>query len=95
MIVFVFYDITNDQIRKKVAKYCQQAGLHRIQYSVFAGELSTNQHDTLSLKIDAEIEEDDKVYLIPTSHKEIKKSVFLGQAIDERLLTNELHALLF
>jgi CRISPR-associated protein Cas2 len=35
MIAWVLYDIEKDKIRNKVAKLCKQAGLYRVQFSVF------------------------------------------------------------
>jgi hypothetical protein len=37
MIVWVIYDIQKTKSRTKVAKACQQAGLYRVQKSVFPG----------------------------------------------------------
>jgi len=36
-VFLIFYDISNDRIRNKVAKLLEKEGYDRIQYSVFAG----------------------------------------------------------
>ena len=96
MITWVMYDIENDRARTKVAKYCKQAGLYRVQYSVFLGSVNANSKDELQLKIEAEINEDkDKVYIFPMSIDELQNTVLLGQAFDRKLVTDEVRALFF
>lgn len=96
MIVWVMYDIEQDRARNRVAKYCKQAGLYRVQYSVFLGTLNANEKDTLELQIEQEINPDqDKVYLFPMSQLELQQTVCLGQALDKKLVTDEVRALFF
>ena len=90
------YDIENDRARTKVAKFCKQAGLYRVQYSVFLGSVNANEKDELQLKIEDEINEDrDKVYIFPMSRDELKNTILLGQAFDKKLVTDEVRALFF
>ena len=90
------YDIENDKARTKVAKYCKQAGLYRVQYSVFLGTVNANEKDELQLKIENEIDEEkDKVYIFPMSKDELRNTVLLGQAFDRKLVTDEVRALFF
>lgn len=96
MILWVMYDIENDKARTRVAKYCKQAGLYRVQYSVFLGTLNSNQKDELELKIEPEINLDkDKVYLFPMSQDELRQTVLLGQAFDKKMVTDKIKALFF
>ncbi|MGF1533847.1 MAG: CRISPR-associated endonuclease Cas2 [Bernardetiaceae bacterium] len=96
MITWVLYDIRSDKARNKVAKHCLQAGLYRVQYSVFLGSLNPHQKDTLELQIEALIDPDvDKVYIFPMSKDELRATVLLGQAFDKKLITDEVHALFF
>ncbi len=50
MRCLLFYDITNDRIRTKIADACLDYGLDRVQYSVFTGLLSRNLQEELFLK---------------------------------------------
>lgn len=94
MIVWVLYDIKNDRARGKAAKYCKQAGLYRIQYSAFIGQLDLNQRDTLSLQLESQIDADaDKVYILPMSSDELKETVLLGQAFDKKYVSDDVKAL--
>lgn len=96
MIAWVLYDISNDKVRSRVAKYCKQAGLYRVQYSVFLGQMDANTKDTLELRIAEEIdEEEDSVYIFPMSKAELQATSLLGQAFDKKLITEEIHALFF
>ena len=52
MICWVMYDIKSDRARTKIAKACERAGLHRVQYSVFLGTIEANEKDTLELQIE-------------------------------------------
>ncbi len=96
MIIWVLYDIQNDRARTKVAKYCKQAGLYRVQYSCFLGSVESNRKDTLELQIEAEINREiDKVYIFPMSKNELKDTVLLGQAFDKKLVSDKVKALFF
>ena len=96
MIAWVLYDIEQDRARTRVAKYCKQAGLYRVQLSCFLGTLDAHEKDVLELKIQAEINEKvDKVYIFAMSKSELKASVLLGQAFDKKLVTDEVLAMFF
>lgn len=94
MIAWVLYDIEDDKVRSKVAKLCKQAGLYRVQFSVFLGSIETNQKDTLELQIEELIDEDkDSVYIFPMSKSELKATALLGKAFDKKMITDEVKAL--
>ncbi len=96
MILWVLYDIENDRARAKVAKWCKQAGLYRVQYSVFLGTIEKNERDSLELQIEAVInEKKDKVYLFPMSKSELRQTTLLGQAFDKNLVSDKVNALFF
>lgn len=96
MIIWVMYDIQKDKARNRIAKYCKQAGLYRVQYSVFVGTIDEDDKDTLELQISGEMElEVDSVYMFPMSKRELKQTVLLGQAFDKKLITDEVKQLLF
>lgn len=52
MKCLVIYDIPDDKIRTKIADFCLDYGLDRIQYSAFIGDLSNNHQEELMLKLD-------------------------------------------
>ena len=96
MICWVIYDIKEDKTRSRIAKSCKQAGLYRVQYSVFLGTLNANQKDELELICEDLIDPDeDRVYIFPMNKQELKDTVLLGQAFDKKMITDEIHALFF
>ena len=96
MIVWVMYDIVGDRSRNKVAKACKQAGLYRVQFSVFLGKMTADDKDSLSLYIEGLInEKEDSVYIFPMSKDELQQTDLLGLAFDKKFVTDEVHALFF
>ena len=51
MRCLVVYDISDDRARTKVADFCQDYGLSRIQYSAFVGNISRAHQDELLQKV--------------------------------------------
>ncbi len=96
MIVWVLYDIKNDKMRNAVARSCKQAGLYRVQYSVFLGTLTASEKDSLELCIEEYIDvDDDSVYIFPMSKHELKETTLLGQAFDKKFISDEVKSLFF
>lgn len=96
MIIWVMYDIENDRSRTKIARYCKQSGLYRVQYSVFLGNINENEKDTLQLQIEEIIDEKtDSVYIFPMSKVGLHHTILLGQAFDKKFVTDEVKALFF
>jgi len=94
MIAWVLYDIEDAKIRNKIAKLCKQAGLYRVQFSVFLGTLDKHQKDTLELQIETLIDEEkDSVYIFPMSKNELQATSLLGKAFDKKMVTDEVKAL--
>lgn len=52
MKCLLIYDIPEDKIRNKVATFCLDYGLDRVQYSAFVGDLSSNHQEELMLKLE-------------------------------------------
>lgn len=96
MICWVMYDIKNDKSRSRVAKYCEQIGLTRVQFSVFLGMLEPNDKDILQIQIEETIDKQkDSVYIFPMSRDELKATVLLGQAFDKDLVTDNIKEMFF
>lgn len=95
MLTWVLYDIGDDRRRDKAATACLQAGLYRVQKSVFLGNLAENPRDELVLRLEALINsEHDSVYAFPMCQPDFAKVVLLGQAFDRALVNDELRCLL-
>lgn len=93
-LVWIIYDIVLDKPRTKVAKRCKEAGLYRVQKSVFLGTIARNRLDELQLEIEALTDpDDDSVYIFPICDEDFRKVRLLGQAFDKKLVTDEVRAL--
>lgn len=96
MIIWVLYDIKNNSARSHVAKACLHSGLYRVQYSCFLGSLNSNEKDSLALQIERVIDEkSDKIYIFQMNKDQLKDCIMLGQAFDEKLITDEIKSLFF
>ena len=96
MLVWVIYDIVKNKIRTKVGKACLNAGIYRVQKSVFLGDLNLNQIDELSVQIEDLIDEEkDSVYIFPMCKDDFSKVKLLGQAFDRDLVTDEIKTKFF
>lgn len=96
MITWVLYDVKKDKPRGKIAKACKQVGLYRVQYSCFLGNLNENEKDELALEIKDLIDEKvDKIYIFRMNRDQLKECVMLGQAFDQKLVTDEIKSLFF
>jgi CRISPR-associated protein Cas2 len=95
-LVWIIYDIVVDKSRSKVAKLCREAGLYRVQKSVFLGTIEPNRLDELTIQFEDLInEKTDSIYVFPLCQADFKKVQTLGQAFDNKLVTDEVKALFF
>lgn len=95
MLTWVLYDIQKDKVRSKVAKLCLKAGIYRVQYSVFLGELDKTKRKELRSHIEDLFDPDcDKVYVFPMCREDFDQCELLGQAFDRKLITDGPKALL-
>ena len=93
ILVWILYDISINKPRSQVAKLCKEAGLYRVQKSVFLGSIARNRLDELSMQIEELIDKDtDSVYIFPMCEMDFKKVNLMGQAFDEKLVTDEVKA---
>jgi CRISPR-associated endonuclease Cas2 len=78
----IFYDVSANAIRNKIAKLLLQNGFERIQYSVFCGLHHPGNDEKLWQQIKALIEredsEGDKVYVLAVSKKNFRNMKIAG-----------------
>ncbi len=93
-LVWVIYDISKNKARNKISKATLEAGLYRVQKSVFLGSMNATQIDELIMRIQEWLDEEtDSVYIFPMCETDFKKTKLLGQAFDKELVTDEIKAL--
>ncbi len=73
MQTLVIYDIPDDKIRYKIADRCKDAGLARIQYSAFIGDLNHNRREQLYHRLRKTLgKREGNIQLYPICDKDIK-----------------------
>jgi CRISPR-associated protein Cas2 len=96
MLTWLIYDISNDKKRSMVAKACKNAGLYRVQKSVFLGDIEKNRLDELHLKCGEIIDKDlDSLYIFPMCKDDFQKVKTAGNAFDKELVSDEILAMFF
>ena len=94
MLVWVVYDITENNVRSRVAKMCKGYGLYRVQKSAFLGDMNKNQIDELVLRCKETVDEEkDSVYIFPMCEEDFRKVRMVGQAFDKDMIADEVKAL--
>jgi CRISPR-associated protein Cas2 len=91
MLVWAIYDITVDKKRRKLARTLKDAGLYRVQKSVFLGDLGRNELDELALQCGEFVDDEtDALYLFPMDRASFDLTLTLGQAFNRTLVSGEL-----
>jgi CRISPR-associated protein Cas2 len=97
MLKLICYDIENDRLRTAIAKYLEQQGLVRLQYSVFAGTLNLEQWQKLwnrvALMYEKSCKESDAIYCMILSKAAFKKMQGLGKKPDKKFILDEIEVL--
>jgi len=94
VLTWMVYDIADDGRRARAAKAALQAGLVRVQMSVFLGAINDNERDGLTLRLSDLIDPGaDSVYVFPMCRADFAKVDLLGVAFDRRRVADELSSL--
>lgn len=86
MYYCVAYDISNDRTRRRVAVWCKQAGLRRLQASVFAGPVPERALRDLREKAETALRPTDRFCIIPLDKTTLQNIALLGDETARRLL---------
>lgn len=90
------YDITNNGIRETVIQILKDAGLVRIQKSVFCGNVSNQQKKDLIEKIKSTInQEEDSFYLMVSCNQCFGKIITIGQDFDTQYVQGKRPSMVF
>ncbi len=88
MKCFVFYDIENNRIRLKLAKYLLEKGCQRIQKSVYLANIDkrifTQICDTLS-ELEQVLSENDSIFIVPVGEYNLSSMHMVGQDVNMSL----------
>ncbi|MBD3306311.1 CRISPR-associated endonuclease Cas2 [candidate division KSB3 bacterium] len=84
MKCLLVYDIPNDNIRTKIADYCLDYGLDRIQYSAFIGDLARTHQEELMLRVEQRLgERVGKIQLFPICKSDWRQRIEIIQKNEE------------
>nr|2IVY_A Chain A, HYPOTHETICAL PROTEIN SSO1404 [Saccharolobus solfataricus P2] len=91
MLYLIFYDITDDNLRNRVAEFLKKKGLDRIQYSVFMGDLNSSRLKDVEagLKIIGnrkKLQEDERFFIliVPITENQFRERIVIGYSGSER-----------
>lgn len=83
MHCLLIYDIPDDRLRAKIADFCLDFGLDRVQFSAFIGRLSTNHQEELMLKLEQRMgSSTGKIDLFPICRQDWRNRMSYAQEDD-------------
>ncbi len=83
MITLVIYDITDDDLRLKVAKFLKVMGLKRVQKSAFAGPLTSSKRSDCIAGLKRLIKDAKaNVQIYPLTEASYRQRIIIGTEID-------------
>ena len=88
-LYYAAYDIADNKIRGKVSTALKNAGLTRIQYSVFCGPLNKQQKKDLMETLKKLTEATGSVYLIAACEACHNKLTVIGKGFDKEYVTGD------
>jgi CRISPR-associated protein Cas2 len=98
MLCFIFYDIENNKVRTKIAKYLLRKGCIRVQKSVFLAQLDRKVfqdiHTTIK-KVQDLYENTDSILFLQVAEDELRSMRMVGQNIDTDLIIHGKNTLFF
>lgn len=98
MTFLVMYDIEDDRVRTRIAKYLEKNGLIRIQKSIFIANKPIPFFDDLFKtleEIQAYYENHDSILLVPVNTSELKSMKIIGKEITIQTLIDKPNTLFF
>ena len=87
------YDIEDDKLRQKLARYLEKSGWERLQKSVFAQGLEPKIFNRYFVKVkeltENKLQPSDKIYVWGLSDSQFSEAAVLGSAYDSKWIQNK------
>jgi len=81
MIHLVIYDIEADKARGKIADACEEAGLERVQFSAFWGQMTENECEELLLECEEFLgDEPGRIHIFPLCRQCFERRIHYATA---------------
>jgi len=91
VLIWAIYDITDNNRRRKLARLLKDTGLHRVQKSVFLGNVEKNRLDELALRCGRLVDDGgDALYLFPACRTDFDLTLTLGRSFNRELVSDEI-----
>lgn len=98
MVYLIMYDIENDKIRNRIARYLERNGCVRIQKSVYVARSQPRQfqqiHDTLR-EVQSYYDNEDSILLIPANQNDLRAMRIIGKQLYLETLLDPPNTLFF
>jgi len=83
MLYWLIYDITENNIRSKIAKKCKDYGMKRVQKSCFLGSMTRNKLEMLAIEANEVIKDTKNCVFIFPSCKQCYDNKIIEGHFDE------------
>ncbi len=90
MLYFVMYDIENDKVRTRIAKYLIKKGCMRVQKSIYLAKTSSAVYQEIAdalRDINAMYKNNDSIFLLPVPEDKLRHMRIIGKNVDIELVT--------
>lgn len=85
----IVYDISNDRLRTKVAKYLEEKGFSRFQKSAFMGNVPTDVVEEIkNFWAGLDLEDQDHIFMISLQKEQILGAQMAGKPVSLTSLTD-------
>jgi CRISPR-associated endonuclease Cas2 len=98
MLCLIMYDIEHNKVRTHIGKYLLKKGCHRIQKSVFLGNLDRKIYEEIhkTLKdIQETYDNHDSIFFVPVGEDDLRSMRAVGKNIDFELVAGKKNTLFF
>ena len=98
MLYFIMYDIENDKVRTRIAKYLEKNGCSRVQKSIFFSESKRGKFNEIykTLKEVQELyDNNDSLFFVPVSADQMRAMKIVGKNVDFDLIMDNRNTLFF
>lgn len=96
MNCFIFYDIEDNRLRVKLAKYLLEKGTQRIQKSVYLANISKKLYNDI-FKTMSELEvvlgENDSIFMVPIGEYHLAEMKMVGRDVDMSFSRSSQHVI--
>lgn len=85
MNCFIFYDIENNKLRVRLAKYILEKGGQRIQKSVYLANISKRIYEEIFetfCELEEVLEEQDSIFMVPIGEYHLAELKMIGKDVD-------------